>query len=137
ERVLSGGACVESLELHAAMPVPERGGCVMQTIVEPGADNEAAVRIFSRAVGADGKGTWTLHASGRCTSAASAASPPPADLARIEARCPRKVDGEQFYRDLESRRLDFGPALRGLRKAAVGDGEALAEVELPSELANE
>jgi NAD(P)-dependent dehydrogenase (short-subunit alcohol dehydrogenase family) len=74
---------------------------------------------------------WLLHASGRAVRAAGAA--PSRPLAEIRRRC-----GEHWLRlegPLPFPHLALGPRFGCLRAVGYGDGEALAEVELPEAFA--
>ncbi|MDN0200047.1 SDR family NAD(P)-dependent oxidoreductase [Streptomyces sp. S.PNR 29] len=55
----------------------------------------------------------------------------PLDLAEIAARCTESVDHRACYARLRDLGLDYGPRMRALSGLAIGDGEALAALELP------
>jgi acyl transferase domain-containing protein/NADPH:quinone reductase-like Zn-dependent oxidoreductase/SAM-dependent methyltransferase len=129
ESALRGAVEVRDFELRQAMRVPAQSTRLLHTVVS----NEQAgvtVRIYSREPQRDD--AWSLHASGRCVPVAAPAIQAAVDLETIRRRCPQSIDHAAFYETLAQRRLDFGPTLRGLRRAWSGDGEALAELELPA-----
>jgi len=125
------GVTLADVQIQEAMVVPEEGERLVQTAVSPLQDNRAAVRIFSQ----DEAGSWQQHV----TAVAEIISPPqPAaePLAAVRARCPESVSGAEYYQKLAEVGLDYGPAFRGIQTIQRRDGEALAEVALPSDTAN-
>jgi len=79
--------------------------------------------------------TWVEHASG-LISPPPAAAPDNLDLAAISARCNLRehVFDEQNRRRQENE-FDFGSRWRSLRRLQIGNGEALAEIELDQQFA--
>src|SRR5262249_5600779 len=73
---------------------------------------------------------WTLHASGVVHSRRPGLSPRPVPLAEIRTRLTEFKDADECYRRMQTLGLDYGPAFRGIMQLWVGDGEALAEIEL-------
>lgn len=93
------------------------------------------VEVFARALGAvEGQNEWQSCASGRVLPAsASAAS---LDVGAIAARCTTRTvvaGGSSFLRSRQEDHLRFGPRFRPLKKLSIGDGEALAHLELPAD----
>jgi acyl transferase domain-containing protein/NAD(P)-dependent dehydrogenase (short-subunit alcohol dehydrogenase family) len=87
-----------------------------------------SVAISSRAEGQDG---WTRHASAEVRSLPGE-SAGRAMLAELDARCPRRIDISAHGARLVAMGLRYGPCFAGLEQLAVGEGEALGEVRLPS-----
>jgi phthiocerol/phenolphthiocerol synthesis type-I polyketide synthase D len=56
----------------------------------------------------------------------------PVDLDEVRGRCPTEVTGEEFYTVLAAAGAEYGPAMRCLERAWVGDGEVLGELRLPA-----
>jgi amino acid adenylation domain-containing protein len=99
-----------------------------------------AFQVFSRpAAGGDGGG-WQLHASGtvragRAEPEAGAAGA--SSLAELLERRGAELPVGELYRQLDGRGLAYGERLRALARLwTLGDGEALARVELPRAAAN-
>jgi len=83
--------------------------------------------------------SWIEHATGTIApSFAPLPAPELLDLAAISARCNL---GEHIFDEKNRRRqeneFDFGPRWRSLRRLRIGNGEALAEIELDSEFADD
>lgn len=78
-----------------------------------------------RARGDDG--VWQHHASGWLAAATPDASPPP-------ARTGDEIPAAQLYQLGARRRLEHGPACRGVLRAWRREGEAFAMVALPDDL---
>jgi acyl transferase domain-containing protein/NADPH:quinone reductase-like Zn-dependent oxidoreductase/NAD(P)-dependent dehydrogenase (short-subunit alcohol dehydrogenase family) len=70
-------------------------------------------------------GDWSLHASGRISTAAPA-TPTRLDLVDLQTRCNVAVDPEELYGRLRSHGLQYGAAFRGVRAAWRHDREVLA-----------
>jgi acyl transferase domain-containing protein/thioesterase domain-containing protein len=98
---------------------------------EPDAQGVYRFSVFG--AGAAASNPWTEHATGLIVRFAGTPAGV-ADRAAITARCTRstlKFDDE--HRTRQERTLEFGPRWRTLRRLLLGDGEALAELELGAE----
>ncbi|MBR8740350.1 hypothetical protein DSY14_01205 [Nocardiopsis sp. MG754419] len=71
-----------------------------------------------------------VHAHGRIDPT-PAQRPEPRDLAALRAACDRTVDHRRLYRDFDRMGVHYGPAMRGVAELFVGDGLAVARLELP------
>ena len=49
----------------------------------------------------------------------------------------RELSGDEFYKELSRRGIDFGPRFQGVRSVRWASGEALADVALPATLSGE
>ncbi len=58
------------------------------------------------------------------------------DVDAIRARCATVVPGADLYPRIHDLGLQLGPSYRCIRELAIGDGEALSELELPAPLAS-
>jgi acyl transferase domain-containing protein/NADPH:quinone reductase-like Zn-dependent oxidoreductase/NAD(P)-dependent dehydrogenase (short-subunit alcohol dehydrogenase family) len=114
-------ACV----LHADAP--------MVTRIELNAE-DGTFEVHSRSVhGA----AWLRNARGRYYSAAAGdASEPPADLDALRRRCPREFTAADVYGSMRQNGYAYGPAFSGISKLLVGQGEALALVRAPRQMAS-
>jgi NAD(P)-dependent dehydrogenase (short-subunit alcohol dehydrogenase family)/SAM-dependent methyltransferase/acyl carrier protein len=129
----AAAAAVEDLVVGAALVLPERGGCRVQTIVEPAAAGAARFRVLAKEPG----GGWRLHASGRVLALEAAAVPPGEPPDTIRGRLGAEAAPHALYESLARLGLEFGPAFRCIEAVAHGEGEALATLRLPPELAAE
>jgi len=95
----------------------------------------ASFRALSRA--GDG---WVEHARGSLRRLAGG-PPAPRDLAAVAARCNVRElapeDGAMAPDGKGDRLVFWGPRWQSLRRAELGDGEALVTLELPAEFASE
>lgn len=123
---------VRDLTIHRPLVLEEGTGSPVQVLAEDGADG--LVEVYGRdAAGED----WVLHASGRAESAPGGGTPPVADgPEEARERCPEAVDGGAFYDRLRSGGVAFGPAFRGIRSLRRREGEAVAEIGVPEEVAD-
>ena len=95
--------------------------------VQVGAD-QSSRRFDVQSPPPDPDSPWTLLAGGSL--AGGAAREESADLAELQARCPRSLERADLYEQLAERGYDYGPAFQGLEWAGQGEGEALAELGL-------
>ena len=121
--------------------VPDAAREVLQLVLSlPASPGQPEFQIFSRAEqsadgGADERGSWVLHAHGRCRPAGDA---PPSGaipaLAESRAACTTAVEPTAFYQALAARGFAYGAAFQGLRRAWMGQDQALAEVQLGEDM---
>jgi acyl carrier protein len=98
----------------------------VQTILDPAT---GAFQLASRCEAE--AGTWTVHTRGTIQRAVDVAPPPPRDVAAIIARGTLVPD---FYERLLSAEEHWlGPSYRTITRLWRRDGEALAELALPSD----
>ncbi|GID56838.1 hypothetical protein Aco03nite_052420 [Actinoplanes couchii] len=126
---LAGCERVESLSLATPLGLaPQQAVAVQVWVGAANADGRRALGVFSQPAD-DPSGSWTEHATGFLTVAATgqpdfdATQWPPAGAEPIP------VDG--LYDQLADGGLVYGPAFRGLRAAWRHQGDVLAEVTLP------
>ena len=96
----------------------------VQVLIEPHAES-AAFRIVSRARGESGP--WLVHATGI---ALTEASREPSSF-RLEptGEKPRRLEVSTFYQILAQRKVELGPACRGLERLYIDDRVAWAELK--------
>ncbi|WP_161624829.1 SDR family NAD(P)-dependent oxidoreductase [Streptomyces spectabilis] len=76
-----------------------------------------------------------VHARGTASRARTAA-PEPLDLDALKSRMgAAPLDVDDFYATLRATGLDYGPAHRAVREIRLGDGELLAALTVPDEVA--
>lgn len=113
------------------------GRAVVQVVVAPQGEGSARVRLSSRLPGADNP--WRLHlmASARVAVDGPAESVDEdvlTELPRVGGDIPEAVEARDFYDDLKTKGLDFGPAFRSLLWSRTSEGVAVSAVELPEAL---
>ncbi|CAL9647035.1 hypothetical protein SUDANB60_06459 (plasmid) [Streptomyces sp. enrichment culture] len=130
----AGCGVLEELVIEAPLVVPEHGGVRVQVAMgAPGENGARTVEIYSQREDGPGDGdTWTRHATGTLSVAASATGErtdftawPPAGAAPVEIG--------DFYGGLSERGYGYGPAFQGVRAVWRRGEEVFAEVALPEE----
>ncbi|MEV5168767.1 SDR family NAD(P)-dependent oxidoreductase [Streptomyces werraensis] len=130
----AGCGVLEELVIEAPLVVPEHGGVRVQVAVgAPGENGARTVEIYSQREDGPGDGdTWTRHATGTLSVAASATGErtdftawPPTGAAPVEIG--------DFYGGLSERGYGYGPAFQGVRAVWRRGEEVFAEVALPEE----
>ncbi len=130
----SNHCSVEIRDLFFVSPLAASEGRRRDVQVKLAADWDG----FAFTVSSRSSAGWVEHA--RATMGeVTAARPEPLDLAAIAARCDRGetrfAPGEQATQ--QERFLDFGPRWKNLRQVCLGDGEALARLELLPDYADD
>ncbi|MFF9264228.1 SDR family NAD(P)-dependent oxidoreductase [Streptomyces longwoodensis] len=116
---------LEELTVQRPLPLPERGGVRVQTVVgAPDDDGGRTVDVYARTTD---RPDWTHHATGRLgtarTPAPDTVDGPPAGTASAEPAA--------RYRELAGLGYEYGPAFQGLRRWWRSGGDVWAEAELP------
>ncbi|MEU5718129.1 SDR family NAD(P)-dependent oxidoreductase [Streptomyces sp. NPDC020403] len=95
------------------------------------AADEVAFEISSVAEG-ESDADAVVHSQGTVR-ALAAVAPVAVDVAALRAACDTaQLDADACYRVYRSLGLEYGPAHRGIESVALGDGQALARLRLPS-----
>jgi acyl transferase domain-containing protein/acyl carrier protein len=131
---------IEDVTFSDAMLMPERGGRLVQTVVEsPDGESSLSVAISSTpentgAIDGAAEG-WTRHVTARLRRGARIAVEPSHSLARARELCSEPVPIDAFYANLAARGMAFGPAFQGVRalwrRAPEHGNQSLGEVVLP------
>ncbi|GAA2489946.1 SDR family NAD(P)-dependent oxidoreductase [Streptomyces longisporus] len=99
---------------------------------QDGTDGEVAFEI-SGIPGGDPGAEAVVHSQGTARALAGADEQAAVDVAALRAACrAARLDAEECYRVYRAMGLDYGPAHRGIESVAIGDGQALARLRLPS-----
>ncbi|MFI0191346.1 SDR family NAD(P)-dependent oxidoreductase [Streptomyces sp. NPDC017082] len=126
----TGLGLLAELTLHAPLPLPERGGVLLQ--VRVGAADDSGRRplsVHARPDGGDDDEPWTAHATGLLAPDESPVATeefgvwPPAGT--------EPVDTEALYAVMAETGLDYGPLFQGLRAAWRRGAELFVEAALP------
>lgn len=127
----SGGSVIEELELHAALDVSPPAERPVQLALIASGEGAASFRISSRDTSSDGAArSWVLHASGVLRRVTDERAAAPHDVPAIQARCPRRITGEEHYATLRAWRLGYGRDFSGVTSVWRGADEALASVSV-------
>jgi phthiocerol/phenolphthiocerol synthesis type-I polyketide synthase C len=131
----SGTAIEVELALQQALFLPENGSRAVQLILYPVTSGVTSFQVFSQPVDEEnGKGVWTLHATGKIRPGQINKPHLPPERASIEAiksRCQEEISAPELYQRLRDSGLQYGPSFRGIKKLWWRNGEALGQVELP------
>ncbi|WP_405668154.1 SDR family NAD(P)-dependent oxidoreductase [Streptomyces sp. NBC_01166] len=104
------------------------------TVPPPGDSAPAREVAFeiSSVPGEDPDTDAVVHSQGTVR-ALAAATPVAVDVAALREACgAARMDADECYRIYRSLGLDYGPAQRGIASVAIGDGQALGRLRLPS-----
>ena len=128
---------ISDVQIEEALILPEKEPVRVQTVFTPSGPSMGECRFFSGS--ASGQGVeWRRHATCRIQNPLNgSAAPQSLDLSKVRMRCPAEVPVDEFYRNLQDLGLMFGSAFRGIRRIWQGDHEALGEMTLPDELAQD
>nr|MCU0685551.1 type I polyketide synthase [Polyangiaceae bacterium] len=125
---------LEGLELFEALIVPEKGAVRVQLGLVERPEGGATMRLASQSAEARGA-LWNHHASATLRPAPVLQVRAP--LGGAEARGGRELDAGWHYGAARARGLDYGPAFQGVTRVRRVEGEALAAIVLPAEVAAE
>ncbi len=132
-----GPVRVSNLAIQEAMILPEEGLKTFQIILNRQSESSAVFKIVSL----DSNDQWKTHTTGEVARLEPLMAGDPAgviqDIAAIQARCSRQIDGAEYYANVAAIGLEFGESFRGLQHIWRRDGEALGMVEIPEGLKNE
>ncbi len=135
----SGVPIEVELAFQQALFLSENSSRTVQLIHYPVASGVTSFQVFSLPGDeGNGKGGWTLHASGkiRLVNATRPAQGRPS-LRELQVSCQEEIPAAELYQRLRESGLQYGPAFQGLKRLWRGDGEALGQVELPHGLTSE
>ncbi|NGO06589.1 SDR family NAD(P)-dependent oxidoreductase [Streptomyces sp. HC44] len=116
------------------LTVAENAARVMTTLyaAQAGAAGEVAFEI-SGVAGGEPDTDAVVHSQGTVRALADGGAPAAVDVDALRAACGVVLmDAEECYRIYRSMGLAYGPAHRGVESVAIGDGQALARLRLPS-----
>jgi len=124
----AGPCTLEDWEFQKFLPLDGRSA----TPARIAFDSEAGeLSVHARTDAAEH--TWILHARGNMRGAPHAKAVT-FEIAKVRARCGEKFSGDECRRRFAALRLHYGPAFHGLHALWRGEGEALADIRLPSSL---
>ncbi|MDX2205397.1 MAG: SDR family NAD(P)-dependent oxidoreductase [Hyphomicrobiaceae bacterium] len=135
-RTLAGGHLeLEHVAIEAPLALAADASELLHLSVEPWQRGRASFLVQSAPKGAAFDRPWRIHARGvlrRPGAVAAAPAAGPGTVAAARAECTVPVDVEAYYARLAHAGLAYGPAFRGIRTLAVGDGVAVGTLEGPA-----
>ena len=142
-----GEHVVEDVSIQQAMFLPEGAGRVVQVTVSPEVAGQRTFEAYSIPADCeDAKTRWTLHACGRLRPELPSGGarneepdgrPGKIDLDEIRARAPDVRTCTEFYQQIATRGLAYGPAFQVLDDLRRAECDALARVQLPADVVKE
>ncbi len=125
------GCLLEDVALPEALVIPEDGERTVQLTLTSGGERPASFELISFDDPADGR--WATHLTGHV----SIPEVPGATLSAQEIKngCPDTMTAEEFYQALRRRGLEHGPHFAWISAIWRGEGQALCQIEAPSEVA--
>src|SRR5690606_5511639 len=123
-----GDVCLRSVRFENALFWPKVETVRLQTVVRHG-----ELEIHSRA---QSDTSWTRHMSATLTPLDGRAFPR-LDVDAVRARLPEQIPAEHVYPLFQDIGLVYGPAFQGITSVSRRRGEALADVVLPAEVADQ
>ncbi|RJS23212.1 polyketide synthase [Corallococcus sp. H22C18031201] len=127
---------LRQLDFERPVVLPEQGVAVLQTTWAEESPAVHALRIFLRREQPDGTLTWERVATGRFNGEA-VTSTLGASLDSLRQRPTSAIDPSDYYAHLAEGGLVYGPSFQALRALSGCEGEALARITLPDDLALE
>ncbi|AKT40597.1 type I polyketide synthase [Chondromyces crocatus] len=121
---------VTDVALIEALTPADDEPTTVQMVTSTQGEALARFQIASQRPAATSAG-WTVHARGMLRRLDHASAPDRVDLGALRARFDQVLAGEEIYRLLSARGLDYGPTFRGLLELRRGSHEALGRVSLP------
>jgi acyl transferase domain-containing protein/acyl carrier protein/phospholipid N-methyltransferase len=124
----AGPCALEDWEFQKFLPLDGRSA----TPARIAFDSEAGeLSVHARTDAAEH--AWVLHARGNMRGAPHAEAVT-FEIAKVRARCGEEFSGDKCRQRFAALGLHYGPAFHGLHQLWRGEGEALADIRLPSSL---
>jgi acyl transferase domain-containing protein len=128
---------MKDIEFHKALFLPDGVTQTIQVILSPGTDGVSYFHIYScRGDAPQAGGSWTLHANGNiCPQHDSkvASFSEQAVLEEIQARCPERISGQDYYLRLRENGIHYGSFFQSITQLWRHDADLLGEVEVSEE----
>ncbi len=124
---------VENLTIHSMLVVQPTQVPVIQSSIDP---DTGLFSIHSRDSGMPDS-DWKLHASGKILAEPLSREAIAVELEDLKARHTETVEVEQFYRNMDSRGLNYGHYFRPIRKIMRNSTSVMLEIETVEEVATE
>lgn len=127
--VVANGLSLDSFEILRPLKLDDASRVVIHVVLCPDAEGAWSLQILQRAAGTgNDRPEWRPLATGLLASVPGSPDPPP-DPAAIEERLDRELHANEFYRQVNRRGLELGPAFRAVKKIRWAGCEALGWIE--------
>jgi acyl transferase domain-containing protein/acyl carrier protein len=133
----SAAVSVDDVVMFEPLTLPEQGGTTTQVVVARTDAGSASFKLFSLQSQPGQPEQWKQHAIGTLRAVGAPPDAAAASLDAVRARFTDEVAAAAYYEQMEREGHHYGPAFRGLSRIWRGQGEVLAEVELPDVIAGE
>ena len=139
---VGGGRYVETLAISEPLVLPDDSEATLQTVVVAAPDGAQEVRILSLepatvadtpSAAGDAAPGCTLHARAVVRLQGHGAAPDGVVLSELTETFPDEIDVVDYYGQLRSIGLTYGPTFRGLTRLLRRDGAALGLATLPAD----
>ena len=129
---------IESFSILEPMTFNNDQPLKVQLVMSNSASGDAGFQIFSLVIPENGAPeTWKLHALGKLIHqpgrVVTSESTNKIDFETIKARCQEDVEVINYYQQLRSHGLEYGPRFQGIQQLLKNDNEVLARVSLSEE----
>ena len=127
-----GRHVLESIDMSRACFISDEDVTTIQVTTDP---SQSVFRVMSRMKNSSDP-AWTAHVTGKIIAfGADDDEPAMLDVDAVRARCLTEFSAKETYPRLAELGLEYGPAFQGIDKLWAGDGEALAWIVAPEEIA--
>ncbi len=131
----AGPLLVRDVEYRRPLFLSADASYALQLVLSPAAGGETSFTVGVRPASAEGGEPWKIHVTGRVRRAEGEPEVKERpSLSTIEAACPEVVPGADFYRLMNQRGNEWGPAFQGVARLFRGESEAWSEVAVPASL---
>ena len=133
---------IRDLVIHRPLILTEELERIVHLVIESPGDSIAEFKIHSAEIAEGCEPVWALHATGRIPLRCGERTPGPTISERIEessfpSRFSASLSTRDIYGLFEKRGIHFGPAFRVVERMELGEGEAMAKLNLPEQLSGE
>lgn len=125
----AGTYVLENIEFHKALFLPEDDEPVLQTVLNP---ETASFDIYGRAN--EQATEWVRHASARLHQYQNV-PPQPVNPKEVCGYRMQEVSQASCYQSFAEQGFEYGPCFQGITRLWKGNGEALAEIRAPEQVA--
>jgi len=128
---------LSEMQFHKALFLPENVTRCVQAVLSTATHGEGTFRVYSRPSGpGSGEEPWVLHATGRISADPEGPSSDRQEdsVEILRTRLVEEISGAEFYANARALGNEYGPNHQGIGHIWRSDGEALAEIQVPSEV---
>jgi myxalamid-type polyketide synthase MxaE and MxaD len=136
----AGPWMISEMQFHKALFLPENVSRCVQAMLSTATPGEGTFQVYSRPSGhGSGEEPWVLHATGRISADSDNQS---ADRQKdsveiLRTRLVEEISGPEFYVSIRALGNEYGPNHQGIGHIWRSDAEALAKIQVPSEVGHD